>query len=73
MPKALFFQGLQISRMVQKREFVEIIFTNDIGGTRTTTLYNTREVVRATRLATLEDIMVDKLAEKDSAVIKFYV
>ena len=29
-----FFWGLQILQMVQKREFVEIIFTNDIGGVR---------------------------------------
>ena len=27
-----FFRGLQISRIVQKREFVEIIFTNGIAG-----------------------------------------
>ena len=31
---------------------------------RAATLYNTRELVRATRLSTLEDIMAGKLAEE---------
>ena len=31
---------------------------------RAATLYNTRELVRATRLAMLKDIMADKLAEE---------
>ena len=39
---------------------------------RTVTVYNTRELARATRLATLEDIMADKLAEEKFCSNKIY-
>ena len=49
--------------MVQKREFVEIIFTNDIDGV-TITLCNAHEVAHTTCLAMLEDTMANKLPEE---------
>ena len=58
------FRGLQTLRMVQKREFVEIIFMNDIGGVRGHSLQYMWTCAYYTRLATLEDIMADKLTEE---------
>ena len=39
---------------------------------RVATLYNTRELARTTRQATLEDIMADKLAEERFCSNKIY-
>ena len=67
--RAPFFEGYKFRKWCRKGSLWKLSSRMTLA-VHAATLYNTRELVHATRLATLEDIMADKLAKESfSAVI----
>ena len=61
--RAPFFEGYKFRELCRKGSLWKL-FSRMTLVVSATTLYNTRELAHATRLATLEDIIADKLAKE---------